>query len=101
MLQGKAPIIYGDGEQKRCLSYIDDSLDCMIPMLDQENLNRQIIFDTKDIGKNKVDVAKKKIQPINKKLKINWLLFVNKSSNVNFVNIKRFLNFFVANESNY
>ena len=34
------------------------------------NLNRQIIFDTKDIGKNKVDVAKKKIQPINKKLKI-------------------------------
>lgn len=34
------------------------------------NLNRQIIFDTKDIGKSKVDVAKKKIQPINKKLKI-------------------------------
>ena len=23
MLQGKAPIIYGDGEQKRCFSYID------------------------------------------------------------------------------
>ena len=43
MLQGKAPIIYGDGEQKRCFSYIDDCLDCMIPMLDQENLNRQII----------------------------------------------------------
>ncbi len=43
MLQGKPPIIYGDGEQKRCFSYIDDCLDCMIPMLDQENLNRQII----------------------------------------------------------
>ena len=43
MLQGKAPIIYGDGEQKRCFSYIDDCLDCLIPMLDQENLNNQII----------------------------------------------------------
>ena len=43
MLQGKAPIIYGDGEQKRCFSYIDDCLNCLVPMLDQENLNRQII----------------------------------------------------------
>jgi len=24
MLQGRAPIIYGDGEQRRCFSYIDD-----------------------------------------------------------------------------
>ena len=43
MMQGKAPIVYGDGEQKRCFSYIDDCLSCMIPMLDQENLNKQII----------------------------------------------------------
>tara|TARA_Y100001970_G_scaffold294139_1_gene447425 strand:- start:546 stop:1547 length:1002 start_codon:yes stop_codon:yes gene_type:complete len=43
MLQGKAPIIYGDGNQKRCFSYIDDCLSCMIPMLDQKNLNKQII----------------------------------------------------------
>jgi len=43
MLQGKAPIIYGDGEQKRCFSYIDDCLSCLIPMLDQINLNKQII----------------------------------------------------------
>ena len=26
MLQGKAPIIYGDGKQTRCFSYIDDCL---------------------------------------------------------------------------
>ena len=43
MLQGNAPIIYGDGEQKRCFSYIDDCLSCLIPMLDQKNLNKQII----------------------------------------------------------
>ena len=43
MLQGKAPIIYGDGEQKRCFSYIDDCLSCLIPMLDQKDLNKQII----------------------------------------------------------
>ena len=43
MLQNKAPIIYGDGKQKRCFSYIDDCLSCLIPMLDQQNLNKQII----------------------------------------------------------
>ena len=43
MLQGKPPIIYGDGEQKRCFSYIDDCLKCLLPMLDQKNLNKQII----------------------------------------------------------
>ena len=43
MLQNKAPIIYGNGEQKRCFSYIDDCLSCLLPMLDQKNLNKQII----------------------------------------------------------
>ena len=43
MLQGKPPIVYGDGEQKRCFSYIDDCLSCLIPMLDQKNLNKQVI----------------------------------------------------------
>ena len=43
MMQGKAPIIYGDGKQTRCFSYIDDCLSCLIPMLDQKNLNKQIV----------------------------------------------------------
>ena len=43
MLQGKAPIIYGDGKQKRCFSYIDDCLSCLIPMIDKKELNKQII----------------------------------------------------------
>ena len=43
MLQGKAPIIYGDGEQTRCFSYIDDCLSCLLPMLDSKAVNKQII----------------------------------------------------------
>ena len=43
ILQNKAPIIYGNGEQTRCFSYIDDCLSCLLPMLDQKNLNKQII----------------------------------------------------------
>ena len=39
MMQKKAPIIYGDGEQKRCFSYIDDCISCLIPMMDQKNLH--------------------------------------------------------------
>ena len=43
LLQSKPPIIYGDGKQKRCFSYIDDCISCLLPMLDQKNLNKQII----------------------------------------------------------
>ena len=43
MLQKIAPIIYGDGKQRRCFSYVDDCITCLIPMLDQKNLNKQII----------------------------------------------------------
>tara|TARA_B100000886_G_scaffold176556_1_gene120971 strand:+ start:5114 stop:6130 length:1017 start_codon:yes stop_codon:yes gene_type:complete len=43
MLQGKAPIIYGDGKQKRCFSFIDDCISCLVPMMDQKNLNKQVI----------------------------------------------------------
>ena len=42
-MQNKAPIIYGDGKQTRCFSYIDDCLSCLIPMLEDKNLNKQII----------------------------------------------------------
>jgi len=32
MLQGRPPIIYGDGEQRRCFSHIEDCLSCLIAM---------------------------------------------------------------------
>ena len=60
MLQNKAPIIYGDGEQKRCFSYIDDCLSCLLPMLDQKNLNKQII----NIGPDEEFVTVNKIAEI-------------------------------------
>ena len=60
MLQGKAPIIYGDGEQKRCFSYIEDCLSCLIPMLDQKNLNKEII----NIGPDEEFVTINKIAEI-------------------------------------
>ena len=60
MLQKKAPIIYGDGEQKRCFSYIDDCLSCLLPMLDQKNLNKQII----NIGPDEEFVTINKVSEI-------------------------------------
>jgi UDP-glucose 4-epimerase len=29
MLQGRQPIIYGDGEQKRCFSFVQDDIECL------------------------------------------------------------------------
>ena len=43
MLQGKQPIIYGDGEQKRCFSYIDDCLYCLNALAFQDNVIGEII----------------------------------------------------------
>ena len=60
MLQGKPPIIYGDGSQTRCFSYIDDCLSCLIPMIDQKNLNKEII----NIGPDEEFVTINKISEI-------------------------------------
>jgi UDP-glucose 4-epimerase len=43
MLQGKQPIIYGDGEQKRCFSFVQDDIDCLEKIAFQSNLNKEII----------------------------------------------------------
>jgi UDP-glucose 4-epimerase len=32
MLQGRSPYIYGDGEQERCFSHVEDCLSCMIAL---------------------------------------------------------------------
>jgi UDP-glucose 4-epimerase len=46
MLQGKQPIIYGDGSQKRCLSYIEDDIVPLLKLLTQDN----IVGETINIG---------------------------------------------------
>jgi UDP-glucose 4-epimerase len=43
ILLGKPPIIFGDGNQKRCFSYIDDCIFCLEKMLDSHEVNQQII----------------------------------------------------------
>ena len=75
MMQGKAPVIYGDGKQTRCFSYIDDCLSCLIPMLDQKNLNKQTINigpDEEFVTINKIaeicsNLTGVNLQPIHKK----------------------------------
>ena len=74
-LQNKPAIIYGDGKQKRCFSYIDDCLSCLIPMMDQKNLNKQIINigpDEEFVTINKVaelcsNITGSNLKPIYKK----------------------------------
>ena len=46
MLQGKPPIIYGDGEQKRCFSDINDCIQCLEQMMFSSN----IVNETINIG---------------------------------------------------
>jgi UDP-glucose 4-epimerase len=46
VLQGKPPIIYGDGSQMRCFSYIDDCIYC----LEKLGLDPSIKNDTFNIG---------------------------------------------------
>jgi UDP-glucose 4-epimerase len=43
MLQGRQPIIYGDGEQKRCFSYVDDNIYCLEKMAFADNIIEEVI----------------------------------------------------------
>jgi len=43
MLQGNQPIIYGDGNQKRCFSFIGDDLQCIERMILDDSLDREVI----------------------------------------------------------
>ena len=43
MLQGNQPIIYGDGNQKRCFSFIGDDLECIERMILDDGLNKEVI----------------------------------------------------------
>ena len=60
LLQKKRPIIYGDGEQKRCFSYIDDCIECMLALVDNKSVNNETI----NIGPDEEFVTINKIAEI-------------------------------------
>ena len=43
MLQNRNPIIYGDGEQKRCFSDIDDCIFCIDKLLLDKKVNKEVV----------------------------------------------------------
>lgn len=43
MLQGRQPFIYGDGLQKRCFSFVDDDIDCLLKLGFQDNVVGELI----------------------------------------------------------
>lgn len=43
MLQGRQPIIYGDGNQKRCFSFIADDIECLRKLAFQDNVIGEVI----------------------------------------------------------
>lgn len=43
MLQERSPVIYGDGTQQRCFSYVDDCVGCLKTLAFQDSLKGQIV----------------------------------------------------------
>lgn len=43
MLQERQPIIYGDGMQKRCFSFVQDDIDCLKKLAFQDNVVGEVI----------------------------------------------------------
>ena len=60
LLQNKRPIIFGDGNNKRCFSYIDDCIYCLLALIDNNEVVREII----NIGPDEEFVTINKIAEI-------------------------------------
>ena len=56
-LQGKPALIYGDGEQKRTFSYIDDVIYCLEKLAFDKNINKEII----NVGPDEESITIKKL----------------------------------------
>lgn len=64
MLQGRQPFIYGDGEQKRCFSFINDVIDPLVKIGFQKGISGEII----NIGPDEGTVSINKLAQIIAKL---------------------------------
>ena len=60
LLQNKRPLIYGDGNQKRCFSYIDDCIYCLLALIDDKN----VVGETINIGPDEEFVTINKVAEI-------------------------------------
>ena len=68
ILQKRQPIIYGDGEQKRCFSDIDDCIYC----LDKLMIDKNIVSQTVNIGPDEESISINKLfEKISNKLQFN------------------------------
>lgn len=68
MLQNRQPIIYGDGEQKRCFSDIDDCIYCLDKLITDKN----IVSQTVNIGPDEEFISINKLfEIISNKLQFN------------------------------
>ncbi len=72
MLQGKQPIIYGDGEQSRSFSFVQDCVDPLLAMATRPGLSGEIInigpdeevTTINELARTIADILKFKLQPI-------------------------------------
>jgi len=53
VLQGKPPIVYGNGEQKRCFSYVTDCVNCLEKLI----LSKEIKNEIFNIGPDEEEVS--------------------------------------------
>jgi len=68
MLQNKQPIIYGDGEQKRCFSDVEDCIFCLDKLITDKNIKSQIV----NIGPDEEFISINELfRVISNKLKFN------------------------------
>lgn len=68
MLQNRQPIIYGDGEQKRCFSDVEDCIFCLDKLMTDKNIISQIV----NIGPDEESVTINELfRLISNKLKFN------------------------------
>lgn len=61
MLQGKQPIIYGDGTQLRCFSFVSDCLQCLVKMGFQPGLDGEVINIGPDEGPVSINALARKV----------------------------------------
>lgn len=72
MLQGRQPIIYGDGTQKRCFSFVQDDINCLKGLAFRDNVVGEVInigpdeefITINELAKTIADILNFKLDPI-------------------------------------